>query len=57
MTSCLSIGNPRNYEKNVIVGDLHCANKINSDLEKEISIIKAKYLKDGYLFTGRLWIY
>ena len=39
---------PRNYKKNVIVGDLHRANKINSDLEKEISIIKAKYLKAGY---------
>ena len=35
-------------QKNVIVGDLHCANKISSDLEKEISIIKAKYLKAGY---------
>ena len=39
---------PRNYKKNVIVGDLHRANKISSDLEKEISIIKAKYLKAGY---------
>ena len=36
---------PRNYKKNVIVGDLHRANKISCDLEKEISIIKAKYLK------------
>ena len=39
---------PRNYKKNVIVGDLHRANKITSDLEKEISVIKAKYLKVGY---------
>ena len=39
---------PRNYKKNVIVGDLHRANKISSDLEKEISRIKAKYLKAGY---------
>ena len=39
---------PKNYEKNVIVGDLHSANKISSDLEKEISIIKPKYLKAGY---------
>ena len=39
---------PRNYKKNVKVGDLHRANKISSDLEKEISIIKAKYLKTGY---------
>ena len=39
---------PRNYKKNVIVGDLHCANKIISDLEKEISIIKAKHLKGSY---------
>ena len=39
---------PRNYKKNVIVGDLHRANKIISDSEKEISIIKAKYLKGGY---------
>ena len=39
---------PRNYKKNVIVGDLHRANKISSDLEKEISIIKAKYLKACY---------
>ena len=31
-----------------MVGDLHRANKISSDLEKEISIIKAKYLKAGY---------
>ena len=40
---------PRNYKKYVIVGDLHHANKISSDLEKEVSIIKAKYLKAGYL--------
>ena len=26
---------PRNYKKNVIVGDLHRANKISSDLEKK----------------------
>ena len=39
---------PRNYKKNVIVGDLHHANKISFNLEKEISIIKAKYLKAGY---------
>ena len=39
---------PRNYKKNVIVGYLHRANKISSDLEKEIFIIKAKYLKAGY---------
>ena len=39
---------PRNYKKNVIAGDLHRANKISSNLEKEISIIKAKYLKAGY---------
>ena len=39
---------PRNYKKNVIVGDLHRANKISSNLEKEIFIIKAKYLKCGY---------
>ena len=39
---------PRNYKKHVIVGDIHRANKISSVLEKEISIIKAKYLKAGY---------
>ena len=39
---------PRNYKKNVIAGDFHLANKISPDLEKEISIIKAKYLKAGY---------
>ena len=39
---------PRNYKKNVIVGDLHRTNKISYDLEKEICIIKAKYLKAGY---------
>ena len=39
---------PRNCKKNVIVGDLHRANKISSDLEKEISKIKSKYLKAGY---------
>ena len=39
---------PRNYKKNVIARDLHSANKINSDLEEEISIIKAKYLKAVY---------
>ena len=39
---------PRNYKKNVIVGDLQRANKISSDLEKKISIIKAKYLKACY---------
>ena len=32
---------PRNYKKHVIVGDIHRANKISSNLEKEISIIKA----------------
>ena len=30
------------------MGDLHYANKISSDLEEEISIIKSKYLKAGY---------
>ena len=39
---------PRNCKKNVIVGHLHRANKISSALEKEVSIIKAKYLKAGY---------
>ena len=39
---------PRNYKKNFIVGELHRANKISFDLEKEISIIKTKYLKAGY---------
>ena len=33
----------RNYKKNVIVGDLHRANKISFGLQKEISIIKTKY--------------
>ena len=32
----------------VLVGDLHNANKISSDLGEEISIIKAKYLKCGH---------
>ena len=35
---------PRNYKKNVIVGDFYRANKIISDLEEEVPIIKAKYL-------------
>ena len=39
---------PRNYKNNVIVVDLHHANKISSNLEKEISITKAKYSKAGY---------
>ena len=39
---------PRNYKKNVIVGDFHLANKISSNLEKEISIIKAEYLKASH---------
>ena len=39
---------PRNYRNNVIIGDPHQANKSSSDLEKEISIIKAKYLKASY---------
>ena len=39
---------PRYYKKNAIVGELHCTNKISSDLQKEISIIKAKYLKADY---------
>ena len=30
------------------MGDLHYANKISSDLEEEISIIKSKYLKASY---------
>ena len=39
---------PRNYKKNVKVRDLHRGNKISSELQKEISIVKAKYLKAGY---------
>ena len=39
---------PRNYKNNDIVGDPHQANKSSSDLEKEISIIKTKYLKASY---------
>ena len=39
---------PRNYKNNAVVGDLHHATKISSNLGKEISIIKAKYLKAGY---------
>ena len=38
----------RNYEKNVIVGDLNHANKISFDLEEEIPIIKTKCSKAGY---------
>ena len=43
--SALEIHCQEIIKKNVIVGDLHRANKISSDLGKEISIIKAKYLK------------
>ena len=32
---------PRNYEKNAIVGELHCTSKINSELEQEIPRIRA----------------
>ena len=39
---------PRNYKKNVKVRDLHRGNKISSDLQKETSIVKAKYLKADY---------
>ena len=39
---------PRNYEKNVIVGDLNHANEISFNLDKEISIIKTKFSKAGY---------
>ena len=39
---------PRNCKKNVILGNFHCANKISSDLEEEIFIIKANYLKASY---------
>ena len=39
---------PRNYKNNVIIGNLHCAIKISSSLEQEISIIKAQYLKASY---------
>ena len=46
--SALEIHCQEIIKKNVIVGDLHRANKISSDLGKEISIIKAKYLKAGY---------
>ena len=38
----------RNYKKSAIGGDLHLANKISSNLEKEISITKAKYLKTSH---------
>ena len=39
---------PRNEKKNVIIGDVHRANKINSNLEQEIFTIQARYLKAGY---------
>ena len=39
---------PRNEKKNVIIGDAHRANKINSNLEQEIFTIQARYLKAGY---------
>ena len=39
---------PRSYKKHAIVGDIHCANKISPNLEKEISTIKVKYLKARY---------
>ena len=50
ITSCLSIRNMLYQEiiKKCVVGDLDHANKINSNLEKEVSIIKAKCLKAGY---------
>ena len=47
ITSCLSTENPlcqKIIKKNVIVGDLHCANKISPDLKEEMPTIKAKYL-------------
>ena len=39
---------PRNYKNNAIVRDPHQANKSSSNFEKEISIIKTKYLKASY---------
>lgn len=50
ITSCpyLEASVPTNYKKNATVGDHYCANKIGSDLEREIFTIKAKYIKAGY---------
>ena len=50
ITSCpyLEASVPINYKKNATVGDHYCANKIGSDLEREIFTIKAKYIKAGY---------
>ena len=50
ITSCpyLEASVPINYKKNATVEDHYCANKIGSDLEREIFTIKAKYIKAGY---------
>ena len=50
ITSCpyLEASVPINYKENATVGVPYCANKIGSVLEKEISIIKARYIKGGY---------
>ena len=39
---------PRSYKKNVIVVDLHRANKTSSSLGQKIPVNKVKYLKVGY---------
>ena len=50
ITSCpyLEASVPINYKENATVGVPYCANKIGSVLEKEISTIKARYIKGGY---------
>ena len=41
---------PKNYQKNVIIGNLHCVKNLSSNFEQEVRIIRNKYIKAGYPF-------
>ena len=39
---------PKSYKRNVIIGDVHHAERISCDFDYEILVIKSKYIKAGY---------
>ena len=41
---------PKQYNKNVIIGDLRCVKNLSLNFEQEVRITKDKYMKAGYLF-------
>ena len=41
---------PKDYKKNVIIGNLHHGKNLSSNFEKKVRIIRDKYIKTGYPF-------